>query len=47
MLLIWSLLPTYNMLLIALDEEGDTEFAGIVWPSEPTLDSFRVVLTVD
>jgi len=46
-LLIWSLLPTYNMLLIALDEEGDTEYAGIVWPAEPTLESFRVVMTGD
>jgi multiple sugar transport system permease protein len=46
-LLIWSLLPTYNMLLIALDAEGDTEYAGIVWPGEPTLDSFRVVMTGD
>ena len=47
LLLVWSLLPTYNMLLIALDEEGDTEYAGIVWPAEPTLDAFRVVLTGD
>jgi multiple sugar transport system permease protein len=46
-LLIWSLIPTYNMLLIALDAEGDTEYSGIVWPEEPTLDSFRVVLTGD
>jgi multiple sugar transport system permease protein len=46
-LLVWSLMPTYNMLLIALDAEGDTEYAGIIWPSEPTLDSFRVVLTGD
>jgi multiple sugar transport system permease protein len=46
-LLIWSLLPTYNMLLIALDAEGDTEYAGIVWPTEPTLESFRVVMTGD
>jgi multiple sugar transport system permease protein len=46
-LLLWSLLPTYNMLLIALDAEGDTEYAGIVWPAEPTLDSFRVVMTGD
>jgi hypothetical protein len=30
LLLVWALLPTYNMLLIALDEEGDTEYAGIV-----------------
>jgi multiple sugar transport system permease protein len=46
-LLIWSLLPTYNMLLIALDAEGDTEYAGIIWPAEPTLDSFRVVMESD
>jgi len=46
-LLIWSLLPTYNMLLIALDAEGDTEYSGIVWPDEPTLDSFRVVVNGD
>src|SRR5262249_7688071 len=44
-LLIWSLLPIYNMLLIALDREGDTEFAGDLWPSEPSLESFRVVLS--
>ncbi len=46
-LMIWSLVPTYNMLLIALDAEGDTEYAGIIWPTEPTIDSFRVVLTGD
>ena len=46
-LLIWSLLPTYNMLLIALDAEGDTEYAGTIWPAEPTLESFRVVMTGD
>jgi multiple sugar transport system permease protein len=44
-LLIWSLLPVYNMLLIALDPEGDTEFAGYLWPAEASLESFRVVLT--
>jgi multiple sugar transport system permease protein len=42
-LLVWSLLPVYNMLLIALDSEGDIEYAGIIWPEEPTLDSFRVI----
>jgi multiple sugar transport system permease protein len=46
-LLIWSLLPTYNMLLIALDEEGDTEYAGILWPAEPSFASFRVVMSGD
>src|SRR5262249_9498909 len=44
-LLIWSLLPVYNMLLIALDPEGDTEFAGYLWPAEASVESFRVVLT--
>lgn len=45
LLLIWSLIPVYSMLLIALDpEEGETEFAGILWPPEPSLESFRVVL---
>ena len=46
-MLIWSLLPTYNMLLIALDAEGDTEYSGTIWPAEPTLDSFRVVMAGD
>jgi multiple sugar transport system permease protein len=45
-ILIWSLTPVYNMLLIALDpEEGEIEFAGNLWPSEPSLDGFRDVLT--
>jgi multiple sugar transport system permease protein len=44
-LLIWSLMPVYNMLLIALDPEGgDTEFAGLIWPPEPSLESFWVVM---
>jgi multiple sugar transport system permease protein len=45
-LLIWSLAPVYNMLLIALDpEEGDIEFEGIIWPPDPSLHSFYAVLT--
>jgi multiple sugar transport system permease protein len=45
-LLIWSLTPVYNMLLIALDrDEGDIEFEGIIWPPDPSLHSFRAVLT--
>jgi multiple sugar transport system permease protein len=45
-LLIWSLLPVYNMLLIALDpEEGEIEFAGNLWPAELSLDGFRDVVT--
>jgi multiple sugar transport system permease protein len=45
-LLIWSLLPVYQMLLIALDpEEGEIEFTGNLWPPEPSLDGFRDVVT--
>jgi multiple sugar transport system permease protein len=45
-LLIWSLTPVYNMLLIALDrDEGDIEFEGIIWPPDPSLHSFSTVLT--
>jgi multiple sugar transport system permease protein len=45
-LLIWSLTPVYNMLLIALDrDEGDIEFEGIIWPPDPSLHSFYTVVT--
>jgi multiple sugar transport system permease protein len=45
-LLIWSLLPVYNMLLIALDpEEGEIEFSGNLWPPEISLDGFHDVIT--
>ena len=45
-LLIWSLTPVYNMLLIALDrDEGDIEFEGTIWPPDPSLHSFYTVLT--
>jgi len=45
-LLIWSLTPVYNMLLIALDrDEGDIEFEGILWPPDPSLHSFSTVVT--
>lgn len=45
-LLIWSLLPIYNLFLIALDpEEGEVEFSGNIFPPQPSLDAFWVVLT--
>lgn len=45
-LLIWSLLPLYNMLLVALDpDEGEIEFDGNIWTPEPSLESFRAVVT--
>jgi multiple sugar transport system permease protein len=45
-ILVWSLTPVYNMLLIALDpDDGDIEFEGILWPPDPSLASFHTVLT--
>lgn len=46
-LLVWSLAPIYNMLLIALDpEDGDeVQFSGNLWPSEPSLHGFAAVVT--
>ena len=45
-LLVWSLTPIYNMLLVALDpEEGEIEFAGNIWLHDPSLEGFRAALT--
>ncbi len=38
----WTLIPVYNILLIALSEDGD-EFTGTVWPSDPNLESFQAI----
>jgi multiple sugar transport system permease protein len=44
--LIWSLAPVYNMLLVALDpEECEIEFDGNIWPPEPSLEGFRAAVT--
>ncbi len=45
-LVIWTVLPVYNMVLIALDNEGD-EYSGSLWPTEPSFESFRVIWTED
>jgi multiple sugar transport system permease protein len=39
LLLIWSLIPVYNMFLVALDPSGHNEFTYEIWPSHPTLDA--------
>jgi multiple sugar transport system permease protein len=46
LLLIWTLLPVYNMVLMALDADA-AEFTGSIWPPDPDLDSFRSVWTED
>ena len=45
-LLIWTLLPVYNMLLMALDSDAD-EFTGSIWPPDPDFSSFLSVWNED
>lgn len=45
-LVIWTLLPIYNMLLFALSDKQSV-FAGNIWPSNPTLRNFSIVLNQD
>jgi multiple sugar transport system permease protein len=44
--LIWTLLPVYNMLLMALDSDAD-EFTGSIWPPDPDFSSFASVWNED
>lgn len=44
MLVIWTLVPVYNMVLIALDDDAD-EYTGNIWPEDPSFESFRVIWT--
>jgi multiple sugar transport system permease protein len=43
-LVVWSLAPIYNMVLISLEPEGDV-FTDHIWPRVPSLESFWGVLT--
>jgi multiple sugar transport system permease protein len=45
MILIWSLMPIYNMFLIALDPTGHNEFTWEIWPSQATLAAFIALWT--
>jgi multiple sugar transport system permease protein len=45
-LLIWTLLPVWNMMLMALDSNAD-EFTGSIWPPDPDFSGFRSVWTED
>jgi multiple sugar transport system permease protein len=44
--MLWTLLPVYNILLIALSEDGD-EFTGTVWPSDPSFEGFEMIWSGD
>jgi multiple sugar transport system permease protein len=43
-LLLWTITPLYNMVMVALEKEGDVSLTTI-WPPEPSVESFWVVLT--
>jgi len=45
-LVVWSITPIYNMWLIALNGHDDI-FGSSLWPENPTLESFRVVIYED
>ena len=46
-ILIWSLVPVYNMFLVALDPGGHNEFSYEIWPSQPTLGVFADLWNAD
>ena len=43
-LIVWSITPIYNMVMVSLEAEGEV-FGEHVWPPTPSLDSFWVVIT--
>jgi multiple sugar transport system permease protein len=43
-LVVWSVMPIYNMIMISLDSHDDV-FSGAIWPEHPSLQSFVVVFT--
>lgn len=46
LVLFWTLLPIYNMILVSL-EPGDAIFSGALWPENFSLENFRIVFTQD
>ena len=43
-LVVWTILPIYNMVLISLEPEGDV-FTDHIWPRAPSVESFWGVFT--
>jgi len=42
--LIWTLTPIYNIVMVALESHGDV-FTNEIWPAKPSLESFWIVVT--
>ncbi|MEA2745798.1 MAG: multiple sugar transport system permease protein, partial [Acetobacteraceae bacterium] len=43
-ILIWTITPIYNMVMVALEAEGDV-FSEHIWPPQPSPRSFWIVVT--
>ena len=43
-LLIWTLVPVYNIVMVALESKGDV-FTETIWPARPSVESFWIVIT--
>jgi multiple sugar transport system permease protein len=43
-LLIWTLVPIYNIVMVSLESKGDV-FTNTIWPDNPSADSFWIVIT--
>jgi multiple sugar transport system permease protein len=44
LLLIWTLVPIYNIVMVSLESKGDV-FTNTIWPDKPSLDSFWIVVS--
>jgi multiple sugar transport system permease protein len=44
LLLIWTLVPVYNIFMVSLESKGDV-FTETIFPARPSLESFWVVIT--
>jgi len=44
LVLIWTLVPIYNIVMVALESHGDV-FTSDIWPAKPSLESFWIVAT--
>jgi multiple sugar transport system permease protein len=42
-ILVWTLLPIYNLVALSFTPRKDA--MGAIWPSQPTVENYRVVLT--
>jgi multiple sugar transport system permease protein len=43
-LVIWSVVPIYNMVMVAVEPHGDV-FTSTVWPAHPTFNAFWIVVS--